>query len=63
MVDGESLVPLANGAERTSPVAMEYAAEASYAPLVSLRYGKWKYNAARWTPISCLIWKLTHMSW
>mgnify|MGYP000211946407 FL=1 len=42
--DGESLVELAQGGERSSPVAMEYAAEASYAPLVSLRYGKWKYN-------------------
>ncbi len=41
--DGESLVPLANGTERTAPVAMEYAAEASEAPLVCLRYGKWKY--------------------
>jgi len=43
-VEGESLVPLSNGTERMSPVAMEYAAEASYAPMVSLRYGKWKYN-------------------
>lgn len=43
-VTGESLLPLAGGAERESPVAMEYAAEASYAPLVSLRYGPWKYN-------------------
>jgi choline-sulfatase len=42
--DGVSLVPLAQGAERTDPVAMEYAAEASQSPLVSLRYGKWKYN-------------------
>ncbi len=42
-VDGESLVGLVNGAERTAPVAMEYAAEASEAPLVCLRYGKWKY--------------------
>ncbi|MDF1669812.1 MAG: choline-sulfatase [Roseovarius sp.] len=41
---GESLVHLGQGGERTSPVAMEYAAEASYAPLVSLRYGKWKFN-------------------
>ncbi|MCD9148888.1 choline-sulfatase [Pseudophaeobacter flagellatus] len=41
--DGEDLMPLAQGQERTSPVAMEYAAEASYAPLVSLRDGKWKY--------------------
>ncbi len=42
--DGESLLDLARGEERTSPVAMEYVAEASYSPLVSLRYGKWKYN-------------------
>ncbi len=42
--DGESLVPVINGAERTSPVLMEYAAEGSYAPLVSIREGKWKYN-------------------
>lgn len=41
--DGESVVSLAKGAERTAPVAMEYAAEASNAPLVCLRYGKWKY--------------------
>jgi len=41
--DGESLVPLIGGAERAAPVAMEYAAEASEAPLVALRYGKWKY--------------------
>lgn len=47
---GESLVPLGQGAERTSPVAMEYAAEASYAPLVSLRYGKWKYNRCALDP-------------
>ncbi len=47
---GENLVPLAQGEERTAPVAMEYAAEASYAPLVSLRYGKWKYNACALDP-------------
>ncbi|WP_417686382.1 choline-sulfatase [Roseibium sp.] len=41
--DGESLVPLANGTARTTPVAMEYAAEASYAPLVGLRKGPFKY--------------------
>lgn len=41
---GESLVPLGQGGERTSPVAMEYAAEASYAPMVSLRAGPWKLN-------------------
>ncbi|MDE4131929.1 choline-sulfatase [Phaeobacter sp. QD34_3] len=48
--DGESLVPLAMGEERTAPVAIEYAAEASYAPLVSLRYGKWKYNRCALDP-------------
>lgn len=42
-VDGESLVGLAQGGERTAPVTIEYAAEASQAPLVCLRYGKWKY--------------------
>ncbi|WP_317055148.1 MULTISPECIES: choline-sulfatase [Roseovarius] len=41
---GESLVYLGQGGSRDAPVAMEYAAEASYAPLVSLRYGKWKYT-------------------
>ena len=34
---GETLVPYANGVKRETPVAMEYAAEGSYAPLVSLR--------------------------
>jgi len=47
---GESLVPLGQGGVRTSPVAMEYAAEASYAPLVSLRYGQWKYNRCTLDP-------------
>ena len=41
--DGESLVPLGQGGARGTPVAMEYAAEASYAPLVCLRQGRWKY--------------------
>ena len=41
---GESLVGLGQGKQRTAPVAMEYAAEGSYAPLVSLRSGQWKYN-------------------
>ena len=49
--DGETLLPLARGlAERSAPVAMEYAAEASYAPLVSLRYGKWKFNRCALDP-------------
>lgn len=47
---GESLVPLAKGGTRTSPVAMEYAAEASYAPLVSLRQGRYKFNACTLDP-------------
>ena len=42
--DGETLMPLGNGAVRQSPVAMEYAAEGSYSPLVGLREGKWKYT-------------------
>ena len=42
--DGESLLPLATGTDRTSPVAMEYAAEGSIAPMVALRAGAWKYT-------------------
>jgi choline-sulfatase len=41
--DGESLRPLMDGGARTSPVLMEYAAEGSYAPLVGIRKGEWKY--------------------
>ncbi len=40
---GESLVHLGNGGRRGTPVMMEYAAEASQAPLVGLRHGPWKY--------------------
>ncbi|SFR34444.1 choline-sulfatase [Yoonia tamlensis] len=47
---GESLVHLGQGGSRDTPVAMEYAAEGSYAPLVSLRYGKWKYNRCALDP-------------
>ncbi|WP_420558639.1 choline-sulfatase [Roseovarius sp.] len=43
-VAGESLVPSGQGATRKSPVAMEYAAEASYSPLVCLRHEHWKYT-------------------
>ena len=42
--DGESLVPLARGEGRKTPVAMEYAAEGSIAPMVALRQGAWKYT-------------------
>lgn len=41
--DGESLLPLMRGEVRQSPVAMEYAAEGSIAPMVALRAGAWKY--------------------
>ncbi len=41
--DGESLKPLIDGGTRTAPVLMEYAAEGSYAPLVAIREGDWKY--------------------
>jgi choline-sulfatase len=41
--DGMSLVPMMNGVPRTEPVLMEYAAEGSYAPIVGIREGKWKY--------------------
>ena len=44
-IDGESLVPLAHGSERAAPVRMEYAAEASIAPMVCLRDGAYKYIA------------------
>lgn len=48
--DGESLLPLARGGARSNPVAMEYAAEASFAPLVCLRQGKWKYSRCSLDP-------------
>ncbi len=48
--DGESLLPLATGTAREAPVAMEYAAEASEAPLVCLREGRWKYTACALDP-------------
>ena len=41
--DGESLLPLIGGQVRQTPVAMEYAAEGSVAPMVALRWGDWKY--------------------
>ncbi|MDG1863457.1 MAG: choline-sulfatase [Yoonia sp.] len=48
--DGQSIVSLGQRGERSEHVAMEYAAEASYAPLVSLRYGKWKFNRCALDP-------------
>ena len=41
--EGESLVGIANGEKTRGPVAIEYAAEASYAPVVALRNGDYKY--------------------
>ncbi|WP_420004899.1 choline-sulfatase [Arenibacterium sp. LLYu02] len=47
---GESLVRLGQGERRETPVAMEYAAEASYAPMVSLRSGRYKLNLCTLDP-------------
>ena len=47
---GESLVPLAQGRSRETPVAMEYAAETSPAPMVCLRQGRWKYTRCALDP-------------
>ena len=41
--DGQSLLPLIGGTARAEPVLMEYAAEGSYAPLVAIRDGKYKF--------------------
>tara|TARA_R110000868_G_scaffold175633_1_gene412793 strand:+ start:755 stop:2272 length:1518 start_codon:yes stop_codon:yes gene_type:complete len=48
--DGESLKPLIEGGERTSPVLIEYAAEGSYAPLISIRRGRFKFNHCELDP-------------
>ncbi|MCZ7597410.1 MAG: sulfatase-like hydrolase/transferase [Gammaproteobacteria bacterium] len=42
--DGQSLAPVLGGERRTAPVLMEYAAEGSVAPLVSIRRGRFKFN-------------------
>ncbi len=41
--DGQSLKPLIEGKGRGEPVLMEYAAEGSYAPLVGIREGRYKF--------------------
>ncbi|SPF77596.1 choline-sulfatase [Pseudoprimorskyibacter insulae] len=46
---GETLVPVAKGGPRAA-VPMEYAAEASYAPLVALREGTYKYTRCALDP-------------
>lgn len=48
--DGESLRPLLEGGGRDSGVRMEYAAEGSYAPLVSIRKGRYKFNFCELDP-------------
>jgi len=47
---GQSVVPLAGGTPREEPVAMEYAAEASHAPLVALRHGRYKFTRCALDP-------------
>lgn len=42
--DGESLLALMTGGQRTSPVHIEYAAEGSEAPLVCIREGRYKFS-------------------
>jgi choline-sulfatase len=41
--DGQSLKPLMDGKAREEPVLMEYAAEGSYAPMVAIRDGRYKF--------------------
>lgn len=41
--DGRSLLPLTRGEARAEPVLMEYAAEGSYAPMVAIRAGQYKF--------------------
>ncbi|MGO2241752.1 MAG: choline-sulfatase [Halomonas sp.] len=48
--DGESLLPLMQGGSRQTPVYMEYAAEGSYAPLVTIRQGGYKFNHCELDP-------------
>jgi len=48
--DGESLVPLAKGEPRLTPVALEYAAEGTITPMVCLRQGAWKYIRCKADP-------------
>ncbi len=41
--DGQSLLPMTRGVARDEPVLMEYAAEGSYAPMVAIRAGRFKF--------------------
>ena len=42
-ITGESLCGIMRGEKRQNPVLMEYAAEASHAPMVCIRKDQWKY--------------------
>jgi len=48
--DGESILAMASGKPRSGPVLIEYAAEASYAPLVCIREGDYKFNHCELDP-------------
>ena len=60
--EGESLLPFANGSIRSNPVLMEYAAEASYAPLISIRKGPFNTIDVTWILNNYLMWKVILMS-
>ncbi|GHF39242.1 choline-sulfatase [Seohaeicola zhoushanensis] len=47
---GHSLIGLAAAGKRSEPVLMEYAAEASIAPLVAIRSGRYKYTRCSMDP-------------
>ena len=49
-VDGQSLLPLMAGDRRDQPVLMEYAAEGSYAPLVAMVEGRFKFVRCQLDP-------------
>ncbi len=55
--EGESLIGVANQEKTRGPVAIEYAAEASYAPVVALRDGDYKYVRCALDPV--LLFNLT----
>ncbi|TJV38371.1 MAG: choline-sulfatase [Mesorhizobium sp.] len=48
--DGQSLLPLTKGGQRSAPVLIEYAAEGSYAPLVAIRDGGYKFIHCEFDP-------------
>ncbi len=48
--DGVSLVDVASGVQSRDIVPMEYAAEGTIAPMVSVREGQWKLNLCKADP-------------